>query len=191
MGGVSRVVARHREGFEDLVLLSTLQNLTGPFYVYGVPDPLPRAYAVSGARIADGQAAFDALVHPSFDPAREVILPEGSPAAIAPSFSGTARVTTLEADRVRVEADLSEAGYVVLVDAYDPGWRTTVDGRATPLLRANIAFRAVAVPAGRHVIESVYRPRAVLAGLAVSAAALVAGVGAALRGGFAAWSRVR
>jgi uncharacterized membrane protein YfhO len=42
------------------------------------------------------------------------------------------------------------------------------------MLRANVAFRAVAVPAGRHVVEHLYRPRSVRGGLAVSAVALLA-----------------
>jgi hypothetical protein len=36
-----------------------------------------------------------------------------------------------------------------------------------------VAFRAVVVPAGRHVVEMVYRPRAASLGLAVSAAAVL------------------
>jgi uncharacterized membrane protein YfhO len=37
------------------------------------------------------------------------------------------------------------------------------------VLRANVAFRAVAVPAGRHLVELVYRPRPLLAGVSISA----------------------
>jgi len=49
-----------------------------------------------------------------------------------------------------------------------------VDGRPAPLLRANVAFRAVAVPAGRHVVDMVYRPTAALVGLVVSGITLAA-----------------
>jgi len=55
------------------------------------------------------------------------------------------------------------------VDAYDPGWRATLDGGAAPLLRANVAFRAVPVPAGRHEVELRYRPRSLILGLLVTA----------------------
>jgi hypothetical protein len=181
MGAVSRVVARHTEGFADLEPLAVLDSLMGPIRLYRVPDPLPRAYAVSGARIADGEAAFRVLLDASFDPSRELILPDGRPAGATPSFSGSARIVELRADRVGIEAELSDPGYVVLVDAYDPGWRASVDGREAPLLRANIAFRAVAVPAGRHAVELVYRPRSLLAGLAVSGAATLLALAASLR----------
>jgi len=133
-----------------------------------VPDPLPRAYAVGGARVADGVPALAALVDPAFDPRREIVLPEGGAVEPPVGFRGDVRIASESASRLDLEAHLTANGYVVLVDGYDPGWRAWVDGRRVPLLRANVAFRAVAVPAGRHTVEMAYRPTAALAGLAVS-----------------------
>jgi uncharacterized membrane protein YfhO len=48
-----------------------------------------------------------------------------------------------------------------------------VDGRPAKLLRADTALRAVEVPAGRHLVESTYRPASVGLGLAVSAASAI------------------
>ncbi len=61
----------------------------------------------------------------------------------------------------------------VLVETHDPGWRTSVDNQPVALLRANVAFRAVAVPAGRHIIEMVYRPPLTEAGLVLGGLTLV------------------
>jgi Bacterial membrane protein YfhO len=171
IGAVRSVVALHTKGFEALTLAQTLPSyFPEPIYVLRVPDPLPRAYAVGEAREADGAAAIATLLDPRFDPAREIVLPGGaaSPAAASP-FSGTVRIVDFKPDRVELEAETTRAGYVVLVDSYDPGWRATVDEAPAPVLRANVAFRAVGVPGGRHLIELVYRPPAVLWGLAVSA----------------------
>jgi uncharacterized membrane protein YfhO len=63
-----------------------------------------------------------------------------------------------------------------LTDVYYPGWTASVDGTAVPIHRANYAFRAVAVPPGRHVVEFHYRPASVRYGLLLSlAGALVLG----------------
>ena len=43
----------------------------------------------------------------------------------------------------------------------ESGWLVTVDGRPARLERANLAFRAVAVPEGRHRVEFVYGPAVV------------------------------
>ena len=61
-----------------------------------------------------------------------------------------------------------------MMDAYYPGWRATVDGRAADIERANYAFRAIALEAGAHEVVLVYRPRSWIAGTIVSGTALVA-----------------
>ena len=169
IGAVTHVVSLHDAGFEALRPVGQVEGLfREEIRVFAVPNTLPRAYVVGGVRVADGIAGFEVLLDPGFDPRREVLLPAGSPSATPSGFWGRCRIASERADRVRIEAELGADGHVVLVDGYDPGWRVTLDGRPAPLLRANMAFRAVAVPAGRHVVEMVYRPRAVLAGLLLS-----------------------
>ena len=169
VGAVTHVVGLHRVGGDDLEPLDEIPGLfEDPILLLGVPDPLPRAYAVGGTRTAAGIDAVGAILDPAFEPRDEVLL-ESGPARVAPAgFSSSVRIAGEAADRVRLEVELSTGGHVVLVDTYDPGWRASVDGRPAPLLRANVAFRAVAVPAGRHVVEMVYRPPLALAGLALS-----------------------
>src|SRR5207245_1725410 len=119
--------------------------------------------------------AVRTLLDPAFDPAQEVVLSGGAAARADPSFAGVSRLVSRDTERVAVEAELSRSGYVVLVDAWDPAWRATVDGQPADLLRANVAFRAVAVPAGRHHIEMRYRPVTLPWGLVVTGVALAAG----------------
>ena len=177
IGAVSHVSAlRRHAGFEEFVAVGVYPGLFArPILLFGVPGTRPRTYAVGAARAAEGGLARAALLDDSFDPAREVVLPDIALHG-GPQFAGSSRVVEFTPDRVKLEAELSEPGVVVLVDTFDPGWRVTVDGRPAPLLRANAAFRGVQVPAGRHVIEQVYRPWTVLWGLGASAAALLAGV---------------
>ncbi|TMB24176.1 MAG: YfhO family protein, partial [Deltaproteobacteria bacterium] len=52
-----------------------------------------------------------------------------------------------------------------------PGWRAYVDGQPATLHRANLAFRAVAVPAGQHTVAFRYEPRSVRVGLVLTALA--------------------
>jgi hypothetical protein len=181
LGAVRYVSSLRRHGgFEDLQAAGVYPNLLArPILLFEVPGTLPRAYVVGTARAADGEAARRILLDPSFDLRREVVLPDASFAA-GPGFAGTSRVVDMRPDRVRVEVELREPGLLVLVDTYDPGWKATVDGRPEPLLRANVAFRGVRVPAGRHVVEQVYRPGAVVYGLWISAAAVLAGLATAV-----------
>jgi uncharacterized membrane protein YfhO len=63
---------------------------------------------------------------------------------------------------------------VVLADTFTPDWTATVDGRSAPVWRANVAFRAVPVPAGRHEVVMRYRPPSALWGMALTAAGIAA-----------------
>lgn len=61
-------------------------------------------------------------------------------------------------ERVVLETERSTPGWLVTSMAHFPGWRARVDGVESPYLRANYAFGAVAVPAGRARVELVYEP---------------------------------
>ncbi|MFL5169480.1 MAG: hypothetical protein ACJ8CX_02295, partial [Microvirga sp.] len=73
---------------------------------------------------------------------------------------GTARVVAYRNNEVVIEADSPRGGYVVLNDPYHPWWFAAVDGAEAPVLRANVLFRAVAVPPGRHMVRFDFRPLA-------------------------------
>jgi hypothetical protein len=77
-------------------------------------------------------------------------------------------------ERIRLSVDAKRAGYLVLSDTYYPGWQATVDGRRAEIQPADVAFRAVAVPAGRHTVAFEYNPLSVRVGGALSLAGLVA-----------------
>jgi hypothetical protein len=77
-------------------------------------------------------------------------------------------------ERVALRMDAKRAGYLVLSDTYYPGWQATVDGRRAKVRPADVAFRAVAIPAGRHTVAFEYHPWSVKLGGALSLAALAA-----------------
>jgi hypothetical protein len=171
LGAVQRVIAWHAGGLEELPLIATADALLPePVRVSAVAGARPRAWAVGDARFVPADAeALSALLEPAFDPARSVVLAEPGPQVEGgPRFESTVRVLRIGADRVGIDASLSGDGYVVLADAWDPGWAARVDGRDARVLRANFGFRAVAVPAGRHELELRYRPAGLAAGLALT-----------------------
>jgi uncharacterized membrane protein YfhO len=64
--------------------------------------------------------------------------------------------------------EASRAGWLVLSDVYYPGWRATVNGQPTDVLRANYTFRAVWLPVGEHTVRMSFSPLAWRVGLALS-----------------------
>lgn len=84
------------------------------------------------------------------------------------------------ANQSEIQVSAPELGWLVLADIWYPGWEAAVDGNPVEILRADATFRAVAVPAGDHVVILKYSPRSFLLGAGVSAATIVSGVAAAV-----------
>jgi Bacterial membrane protein YfhO len=173
IGAVSRVAALHAGAGSDLTRRGSFAGyFVEPVLIFSVPDAQPRAYVVGSARgIPDDASALSTLLSPGFDPAREVVLAAETDRAPLP-FAGTARVSERRSDRLVVDVETSGPGWLVVVEAWDPGWSARVDGHAAAVERANLGFRAVAVPAGVHRVDMVFRPRTFGSSLWISGASL-------------------
>jgi uncharacterized membrane protein YfhO len=84
------------------------------------------------------------------------------------------QATAFEAERVALRVAAHEPAFLVLADAFYPGWTATVDGVPTAVLRANGMLRAVALPPGAHEVVLAYEPAAWRRGAAISLAACAA-----------------
>ncbi len=71
-----------------------------------------------------------------------------------------------------LQVSTPEAAFLVISEAFYPGWKAAIDGKPTEIYRANFAFRAVAIPAGRHTVTFSYRPLSFKIGAWVSIATL-------------------
>jgi hypothetical protein len=141
------------------------QTYAGPdATVYEVLGRVPRATVVTDAIWAGSSPeALRRFVDPSFDGRRQVVL-EGGALGNAPAVPSRtpppSRVVWREdrPDEVRLSVAAQQPGWLVLLDSWDQGWKATVNGRGTEVMRANYNFRAVAVPAGTSTVEFSYRP---------------------------------
>lgn len=143
-----------------------------------VPDPLGRAWIVPEARlVADQATALAALAGPAFDPRREVIVE--SEAGIVTDAVGPARtagnlsVRDEGPNRRRVLIEGGAGGWLVLSEAFAPGWTARVGGRDLPVLRANGGLQALPLPPGSREIELVFRPASLRLGAAITLSSLV------------------
>jgi len=86
------------------------------------------------------------------------VLLEKPPPIAATSTPGSARLARYANTEVIVETDTPADALLLLNDVWHPWWRATVDGAATNILRADVIFRAVAVPPGQHVVRFTFEP---------------------------------
>jgi hypothetical protein len=152
-----------------------------------VDNPLPRAYFVARARlVATPAEAAAQLTAPDFEVGQEAVIMEpnrrngllmSGDTEPAPAAQ-PAVITAAGANQITLTINVPQPGYVILTDTAYPGWQAAMDGQPAPIYTANLAFRAVAVSAGRHEITFSYRPRTFAMGLGLSLAGLgiVAGI---------------
>jgi hypothetical protein len=139
--------------------------------VWENPDPMPRFFLVGRVRSATGmEDAVRQLRAPSFDPRTEAIV-EG--ATVASLAGGTARTLRYAARELAVETESAAPSFLVTSEGWYPGWRAWVDGREQPLVLTNVAFRGLAVPAGRHTVTMRFDPPVLLRSALVTLAAMV------------------
>jgi hypothetical protein len=134
---------------------------------------LPRAYVVASTTETKGERPLKS--YRCWTPADgvEIAQPTTGETWSAKISDGLVREIRREPETLVLETDTTEKGYLILSETYRPGWSAEVDGKERPVLRAQRAFRAVAVPAGRHQIVLAYRPTSLLVGALLSFLALL------------------
>jgi hypothetical protein len=140
--------------------------------------PVPRARLVHRVVAAAGDDAVVArLRDPTHDLERTVVLDPADARTVGPLGAPTpmdvVRIVRDEPERLALDTRSRAPALAVVTDAYYPGWEATVDGTPTRILRADLAFRAVPVPAGAHHVSMRYAPASVRAGALVSLCALL------------------
>lgn len=135
-------------------------------YIYKLDQPTARAYFASGVRPIDSEAALDESGLPDFNRATEALVDQAdfsqlsaelAEQAAAPGRSN-ATIVAYRNNSVVIDVEADRAGVVVLHDLFYPGWRVRVDDVEKPVLRANLLFRGVEVPAGRHRVVFSFEP---------------------------------
>jgi len=81
-----------------------------------------------------------------------------TPSLSEESRSGIAQIVSAAPGHVEVATTSGSRGLLVLHDLYYPGWLAEIDGMATPILCADVLFRALEVPAGTHRITFRFAP---------------------------------
>jgi hypothetical protein len=133
---------------------------TNDAYVYENPRALPRVLMVRRWSRADF-ANLMATGWPGADPTRTVLLeraPPGAGALPPDGPAGTARIVHYGNTDITIDADSPDGAFLVLNDVWHPWWRADVDGRPQEILKANVLFRAVTVPRGRHQVHFSFHP---------------------------------
>lgn len=156
----------------------------GTARVYENRSALPRAFLVYRTRVLDDTRDMErALRDPDFDPGAVGLLGREGPTLSGPiDTSPSVRIEDYQPERVVVEVSTRYDGALILADAWYPGWEASVDGTRAKILRADLLFRAVPIPAGRHKVIFRYNPTSFRAGVMVSGVSFIIAISLAVAG---------
>jgi hypothetical protein len=154
--GISHVGLSHPLGWEDR------------------KKPLPLLTCGQQPAFAADSTALEAIGGDPFRPDQIVYLPVEARGFITAGRSPQAHIESSHVTGAGLTASVSAPRAVMLVAAqtYYHAWHAYVDGRRVPLWRANYAFQALEVPAGRHLVRLSYEDDMFRAGAAFSLASL-------------------
>lgn len=143
------------------------------------------AFATGGQApvFADEAQTLRAMTNADWEPRRTVYLLAEDRGLVATTHATEANVKVVRfaAQQIELEVDASGPAWVVLAQTHYPAWKASLDGRATRIWRANHAFQAVEVPAGRHVVRLNYQDNSFRIGAVTSVVTLLISVGLWMR----------
>jgi hypothetical protein len=173
------------------LMIGPVKNSAGStVYLYRLPGDNPYAWVAPAITKAPDQDAQAAALDPRFDPLRIAVL-DTSAAVNAPPVTALPPrlpLTTTTSDYgpghavVALSAPAPAGSALVVSENYFPGWRATVDGRETPLYRADYNLIGVPLPAGARRVELSFRDPALGTGKALTYVALAIALAALMLG---------
>jgi hypothetical protein len=95
------------------------------------------------------------------------VIDESKFKTLAFSYDSTATIALKESkpNYLKYESQSTSDGLAVFSEIYYPkGWKATVDGKESEILRADYILRALQIPAGQHVVEFRFVPDAYVVG---------------------------
>ncbi len=175
---ITTIITPEKLSWHGIELIGEIPNFSNQhFFLYRNPTAANRVEFVTKTRLLSTrqlgykEQALSLLTSADFDPRKEVIL-FSEEVLQADAFISQYRNTNAEyASEVHIKKEEQKlnsvkylietptSGYLVLSEPFYPGWEMTVDGEPAPQLRANLAFTAIPLPAGEHIVTRKYVPK--------------------------------
>jgi len=178
--GVNAVLSQHDLEREELMRIDSAAG----WRLYRRHGSLPIARIVPALEYCSTDAvALNLLASHALDPVETATIVPSGPGGSSPQGDepldparhrkGVLQWLRADANHFAVSIQASDGGWLVVREAWYPGWHATVNGESSEVLRVDHAFRAVRVPAGNVEVEFEYRPPSFTRGIWISALSLL------------------
>ena len=149
--------------------------------VYSRPNTFPRAFIVHRAIVQTDLDKTFILMRQIGNQLKEVVVLNN---LISPGVynnlkqspvtdNSWAKITKYSPNEVILEANMENAGFLVLSDAFHPDWKAYVDGKETKIYQANYLLRAVFLMPGQQTVRFAFKPLSFYLGACISICAFL------------------
>jgi hypothetical protein len=170
ISGVRYAITSYKVNDDDLKLVKSIDigDKTAYLYEYtGYPGRFLLFSKVSFVK--DDKTVIERLQSNTFDPGKELILVgDRKDTNEIKDLHGKVKLLSYKANRFDLEYEAASDAFLYVSDTYYPGWRAYVDGKETKIYRADLAFRAIEVPKGKHTVVFKYVPMSFYIGLVLT-----------------------
>lgn len=150
----------------------------GSNYIYQNKNVLQRAYiAASPIYIDNDRQSLVSLLSKDFNPEKNVVVTgksiKNDKILWQPSTKSEVKILSYEPNKIVLKAILNGDGFMVLSDAYYPGWKAYANGEEIKIFRVNHAFRGILLGKGKYEVIFRFEPRLFKIGSYITVASIL------------------
>ncbi|MBT5632152.1 MAG: YfhO family protein [Nitrospina sp.] len=142
--------------------------------IYENQKMLPHAFLVPQCKILNSEDEYKRILESkTFNPEKVVLL-DAEPENFScdnkglPDNQEWVTMDSYKSNTLELSVNSREERLLFLSDSYFPGWKAYVNGKKTPIHRANYLFRAIVIEPGKHKVRFEYDPFSFKLGLVIT-----------------------
>jgi len=169
-----------------LFVMARKTSFAKPFYakevqLYYRSDALPRAFIVHRAIFEPEKEAVFTIMRNIKEHFANIIVVQSEKIQhivdalkkVKSPQKSQANIIRYTPNDVLIEADMKDAGFLVLSDTYHPDWQVTVNGKKSEIYITDHLIRSVFLTQGKHQVHFRFRPFSFYLGIAISSLTLL------------------
>ncbi len=172
IGGIKYVIVSYKVNNRDFELIKNEGLGDKDAYLYKYERYPGRFLFFNHVRAVNNadQAIAEMVDRKNIDFKRELIIVDKNVRNLRTKqqMKGNVTVISYKPNKSILNYETDQDAFLYVSDTYYPGWRAYVDGKETKIYRANLAFRAIEAPKGRHIVVFKYVPMSFYLGLCLT-----------------------
>jgi len=122
--------------------------------IYENKNVIPRAFFVKNIRLSKNKKeSIKMLFDPSVNLVQTGIIENGSGGLNVSWSVGSANIIQYSANKIIIDTENEDAGFLVLTDTFYPTWKASVDKKLAKIYVTDYNFRGIIVSSGKHRVE--------------------------------------